>query len=425
MATVLSLILLTLAAIVLFAGGMPILLVFGIWSLGFAHLVGPYPVINLVIMTHAAIDSIAFASVPLFIVVGSLINTLGIAEDIVDLAGALVGWLPGATGNTVIYTAGVFAAITGSNEATTAAVGEALFDDLVEEGYTPTFAAATIASGGTLGIIIPPSVLFILYGIRFNVSVPTLFIAGLIPGVMMMLSLSIMCSVISYRREYGITDYSFEPPEILSSLWRSKIAVTTIVVLLGGIYSGVFTPSESASVAAAYVVLTGLVGSRIENFNQLLDPLVTSLKLTGIVVPIFVTSVMVQQSLAFVGLQDSVAQLILSLQNPYLIATVMIFIMLLSGSFLASVPNMILVAPLLAPAAFQLGFDRIAWGVIFMMSDSIGFITPPYGLNLYVISSLTGINYTRVAKSAAPYLLALITAWLVVFVFPGLTHVLL
>lgn len=424
MSTALLLILLTIGAVALFLAGMPILLVFGAWSLGFAHVVPAYPVINLAIVSHSSIASVAFASVPLFIVVGSLINTLGVAEDIIDLAGSLVGWLPGATGNTAIYTAGIFAAITGSNEATTAAVGEALFDELSEEGYADTFAAATIASGGTLGIIIPPSVLFILYGIRFNVPIPTLFIAGLIPGLMMMLALSIVGSAISYRRDYGVQDYSFEPRGILAALWRSKIAITTIVLLLGGIYSGIFTPSESASVAAAYILITGSI-SRLDSIEQVLDPLITALKLTGIVVPIFVTSIMVQQSLAFVGLQDFVASLLLSLDSHYLIAAAMIVIMLLSGSFLASVPNMILVAPLLAPAAFELGYGRIAWGVIFMISDSIGFITPPYGLNLYVISSLTGIDYTRVARAAAPYLFGLIVVWLTVMAFPSLTTLLL
>jgi len=420
MAAASPLILLTLVSIVCFLIGLPVVLVFGIWAVGFSVIVPAFPLTNMPIAAYEQLNSFPFVAIPLFILVGSFINEFGISTRIINWTRSWGGWLPGSTGNTAIYTAGIFSAITGSNAATTASVGEALMDDLEEEGYDPTFAAATIASGGTLGIIIPPSVLFILYGVAFNVSVPDLFLAGVIPGILMMLALSSVNSYASHKNNYGTFSYRFSITNILRTTWEAKVALGAITVLLGGIYAGFFTPAESAAVAFLYMLIAGIITFRLTDMEQLTDSFENVILLSGIITPIFVTSVMVQQGLSFLGLQEAIANAIISLQNPYLIGFVMVVVMLISGSVLASVPNMILVAPLLAPVAFSLGLSPIMWGVVFMISDAIGFITPPYGLNLYIISSLTGIEYIEIAYKALPYLLSLIIIWLVFLAFPEL-----
>lgn len=420
MAVIDPLVLLTLFAVLLFVLGVPILLVFGAWTVGFTYLVDIFQFLNLPLVAYNQLDSYPLVAVPLFIVIGTLISEFEISDDIIAFARSLIGWLPGSTANTSLLMAGIFAAITGSNSATTAAVGEALYDDLEDEGYDETFAAATIASGGTLGIIIPPSILFILYGALFNVSIADLFLAGIIPGVLMLVGLTTVSTVQSYRHGYGRERTAFSPRDVLRQGWRAKYALAAIAILLGGIYSGVFTPTESAAVATGYILLVGLVTARFTEFDQLLRAMTTAVTIQGIVIPIYVASVMIQQNLSFLGLQEVIADAIAALGSPWLIGAAMVVVMLLSGSFLASVPNMILVAPLLAPLAATLGLSPVMWGVVFMMSDAIGFITPPYGLNLYIISSLTGIDYIRVALAAMPYLAVLIAVWITFFVFPGL-----
>lgn len=420
MAVVDPLLLLTLFAVLLFVMGVPILLVFGTWTVGFTYLVDLFQFLNLPLVAYNQLSSYPLVAVPLFIVIGTLISEFEISDDIIAFARSLIGWLPGSTANTSLLMAGIFAAITGSNSATTAAVGEALYDDLEEEGYEPTFAAATIASGGTLGIIIPPSILFILYGALFNVSIADLFLAGIIPGVLMLGGLTAVSTVQSYRHDFGRERTAFSPTDVVRQAWRAKYALAAIAILLGGIYTGTFTPTESAAVATGYILLVGLVTNRFTEFDQLLRAMTTAVTIQGIIIPIYVASVMIQQNLSFLGLQQAIADTIQALGSPWLIGAAMVVVMLLSGSFLASVPNMILIAPLLAPIAATLGLSPVMWGVVFMMSDAIGFITPPYGLNLYIISSLTGIDYIKVALAATPYLAILIVIWLTFFIFPEL-----
>jgi len=233
-------------------------------------------------------------------------------------------------------------------------------------------------------------------------------------------ALTTVSTVQSYRHGYGRERTSFSPTDVIRQAWRAKYALAAIAILLGGIYSGLFTPTESAAVATGYILLVGLVTVRFTEFDQLLRAMTTAVTIQGIIIPIYVASVMIQQNLSFLGLQEVIADAIASLGSPWLVGGAMVVVMLLSGSFLASVPNMILVAPLLAPIAAGLGLSPVMWGVVFMMSDAIGFITPPYGLNLYIISSLTGIDYIRVALAAVPYLVVLVLIWLTFFAFPGL-----
>jgi C4-dicarboxylate transporter DctM subunit len=409
--------LLTVFTFVLFALGIPVLLLFGVWSLGFTLLSDPFPFINISLASFEQLQSFPLVAIPLFIGVGALINASGMSSDIIGFSRASGGWLPGSTANTAIYTAGIFSAITGSNTATTASVGEALYDDLSEEGYDDEFAAATIAAGGTIGVIIPPSVMFILYGVTFNISVPDLFLSGIIPGVMMMLGLSAVATYVSWKNSYGTAEQKFSVVNIIREFWSSKDAFIAIAILLGGIYAGIFTPSESAIAAIVYIALSSITNADAD-FRAIIDSVFTATRLSAMIIPILVTSIMVQQNLSYLGLQQVISDAIIALGNPWLIGVTMFVILFLSGMTLASVPNMVLVAPLLAPVAFHLDISPLMWGVIFLINDAIGFITPPYGLNLYIISSITGIDYVSVATSALPYLVVLYSIWVVFFIFP-------
>lgn len=413
---------LTLLCLCLFVAGVQIFLVFGFWAVAFHALVPGFPAANVSILAHSELESFAYVAIPLFVLVGDLINEAKISEEIVKFSRACIGWLPGSTGNTSIATSGIFSAITGSNAATTASVGKALHPVMDEEGYDESYAAATIATGGIIGSILPPSVLLIVYGVLYGVSVPDMFIAGIVPGLVILGGLVVVNTVISYRNDYGIdvSEHEFSLQRIVQTGWEAKIGLGTIVILLGGIYAGLFTPSEAAAVAVLYILGLSLVLGKLTDIDQIVRASFTSLLLIGVILPIVVVAVAIQQNLSYLGIQEAVSEALLSLGSPWLVMLAMMAIMLLTGSALASVPNIALTVPLLTPAAMELGLDPVTWAIIFIISDSIGFITPPYGLNLYIISGLTDIDYLRVTVDALPYLFTLIVIWAAFFIFPDL-----
>jgi C4-dicarboxylate transporter DctM subunit len=416
----------SLLSVVLFLAGVPIVLVFGVWVVLYHLVVPQFPMQNMSVAAFSELQSFAFLAIPLFILVGDLIYEGDISADLIEFSRSVIGWFPGSTGNAALGCCAIFSAITGSNTATTAAVGKALHPSMVEEGYDRRYAAATVAAGGTVGAIIPPSILLIVYGVTFGVSIPDLFLAGVIPGLAMVAGLVIVNTVVSRRRGYGMdtASFDFDPGTVLRSAWRAKLGLGTIVVLLGGIFGGVFTPSEAAAVAVGYILLTGMLTNRTDDIDQVIRASFTSLILVGVIIPTVVFAVLIQQNLSFLGVQDLVAETILGLGNQWLIILAMIIILLITGSTLSSIPNIVLTAPLLTPVAITIGLDPVMWGVLFMMSDAIGFITPPYGLNLYVISGITGIDYVEVAYAGLSLLAVLIAVWIAFLLYPELNFVL-
>ncbi|PSQ37563.1 TRAP transporter large permease [Halobacteriales archaeon QS_9_70_65] len=408
----------TLLSVVAFVLGIPIYLVFGLWALGYHVGFDSFPLINMSQNHYDVLQSFSFTAIPLFILVGDLIREAGIADNLIEFTREIIGWIPGVTGNTAVGTAGIFSAITGSNAATTASVGSALYSPLCEEGYEDDYAAATIASGGVLGAIIPPSILLIIYGAAFGVSIFELFLAGAIPGLAMLLALLAINTLISYRNDYGVTDdFGVDIKQILVRTWYAKVGLGTIVLLFGGIFLGIFTPSESAAVAVVYILVAAIGSRQITSVDQIVRACYSSILLIGIILPMVVTSILIQQSLSDLGLREVISDGIVSLGHPALIVLVMTVIMLLAGSLLDATPNLLLTAPILAGAAAALGWSPVEWGIIFMMGASIGFITPPYGLNLYIISGISEIDYLKVAKAAKWHWAGLVAVWLGVMIW--------
>ena len=357
---------------------------------------------------------------PLFILTGDLISAGGLARRMSDFALALLGWVRGGLGMASLGACGMFAAISGSNAATTATIGSITYPTMVKQGYDKNFSAATAAAGGTVGIIIPPSILFIVYGYLISLPISELFLAGIIPGILMVAVMMIACYIVSRRKNYGhITPFKLSI--LRQTLPGASIGMFAIFIVLGGIYTGVFSPTEASAVTVVYCLLAGMLITRETKWRKLPDIFFRSGIIIGIIVPLVAVSIMMQEILAVIGAREFISMLLTGLGGFYTILFVMMGMVLAAGTLLESVPNTIILAPILAPIAVTIGVDPFHFAVIFLIGDAIGFITPPYGLNLYVASGITGLPYFGIVRQVLPYLISLLIIWVIVALVPELS----
>ena len=411
--------LISFLAMVFFALGTPILLVIGLWVVGM-HLTFDFSLANLGGTMFESLNSYALLAAPLFILTGDLISAGGIARRMSDFAIALLGWLRGGLGMASIGAAGMFAAISGSNSATTATIGSITYPAMVENNYEKHFSAATAAAGGTVGIIIPPSILFIVYGYLISLPISELFLAGIIPGIMMVIAMMFACHMVSRKHGYGhITRFRWTL--LLKTFPGAAIGGMAIVVVLYGIYSGICSPTEASAVTAVYCLLAGLFLTRETKWRRLHKIFFRSAIIVGILMPLVAISIVMQEILSVMGAKAFLEGALHQLGGYYPILFAMMGMILLAGTLLESVPNTIILAPILAPIAAAIGVDPFHFAVIFLIGDAIGFITPPYGLNLYVASGITGLPYFRIVRRVIPYLLSLLAVWVVVALIPILS----
>ncbi len=440
--------LLSLAVTGLFILGVPIFLVIGFWVIG-ASLVIDFTLANLGVTLYEGLNFYGLLAMPLFVLTGDLIKGAGIAKRLSDFAYSVLGWMRGGLAMASLGASGLFAAISGSNSATTATIGSIMHPEMVKGGYDKNFAAATVAAGGTVGIIIPPSIIFIVYGFLLNISVSDLFVGGILPGILMVVAMQFACWLVCQLNGWGHL-ISFSPRRILLAGLAAWPGFAAIALVIWGIYSGAFSPTEAAGVSAGFCLLAGLafypihqrllrsgrVGSGddlrlsglvIEGFSLSTVPslIMRSGRITGMLVPLVAVSVVMQQILSLLGANAFVTQVLGALGGYYAILFACMALVLIAGTFLESLPNTIILAPILAPIAVGIGVDPIHFAVIFLVGDAIGFITPPYGLNLYVASGITGIPYFRLLKYTLPYLFALMLAWLLIALVPELSTALL
>jgi C4-dicarboxylate transporter DctM subunit len=404
--------LISLAVTGLFIIGVPIFLVIGLWVVGIS-LVIDFTLANVGSTLFEGLSFFGLLALPLFILTGDLINAAGIAKRMSDFAYAALGFVRGGLGMAAIGACGMFAAISGSNAGTTATIGSIMHPEMTKGEYEPEFAAATIAAGGTVGIIIPPSIIFIVYGFLLNLPISDLFIGGMIPGIMMVVAMMFTCWIISKRRNMGII-IKWDINNIARSALRAYLGFIAIGIVIYGIYSGKFSPTEAAGVTAGFCLLAGILFTKEFKVREIPKILMRSGQITGMLVPLIAISVVMQQILSLLGAGEVITAFIESLGGKYIILLTCMAMVLLAGTVLESLPNTIILAPILAPIAYSIGIDPIHFAVIFLIGDAIGFITPPYGLNLYVASGITGIPYLKLVKHALPYLLALTIVWLAV-----------
>ncbi|MBP5859040.1 TRAP transporter large permease [Marivibrio halodurans] len=437
--------LVSLLATVFFMLGVPVFLVIATWVVGCSFVLG-MTLDNIgAALSDVFTDGFALLAMPLFILTGDLINRSGIARRLSDFAYACLGWLRGGLAMASIGACGLFAAISGSNSATTATIGSMLHPEMVKNGYDPRFSAATASAGGTVGIIIPPSIIFIVYGFLMNLSISELFMAGILPGALMVIGMQFVCWIVCRMNRWGHL-IPLHLDRVLKTAFGAWLGFFAIGLVLWGIYTGKFSPTEAAGVTVGFCVIVGLVclplsrflglgrGEEsiretryrdmlvVEGFKLTEVPGITmrSAQITGILAPLIAISVVMQQILSLLGAQEVIGAFVTGMGGYYAVLFTAMAIVFISGMILESLPVTIILAPILAPIAQSVGVDPIHFAVIFLVGASIGFITPPYGLNLYVASGVTGVPYFKLLKYTTPYLIALIGVWILVSLVPDL-----
>lgn len=401
-------------AVLLFLLGTPILLIIAGWVIATSYFVVDFPLANVGLTANEAVLIFVFLAVPLFVATGDLLTAGGISHKLVTFARSTVSFLPGATAATTMVSCGLFAAVSGSNAATAATMGRLLGPEMESRGVDRGLGAALIAAGGTVGVIIPPSVMFLIYAVTVDVSSVDLFVGGIIPGILMVLVLVTGAVVLTGRKEPSAGLRSLNPVTILGHAGRAWLGFIAIGIIFFGIYWGYFSPTEAAGVVTLYCMLAAVFVSRQLRLRDLPDILLRSASLTGLIVPLVVFSVQFQQVASVMGLPEVIQDNITHIGTVYgrdVSIAIMMLIILMVGAITESTAVVLILGPILAPIAVHFGIDPIHWGVVFVVGVTIGFITPPYGLNLFVVSGVLNVSYPTVMRNILKILIPLILLW--------------
>ncbi len=377
------------------------------------------PVVMISQNAVAGVDSFPLMAIPFFILAGNLMNSGGIAKRLLDFVNVFFGVITGGLAMVTTVTCMFFSALSGSAVATTSAVGAFMIPAMKEKKYDIGFSTALAASAGTIGIIIPPSIPLVIYGVVVGASITDLFIAGLLPGIIMGLVLVVACYIVSKKKGY----VGSGEPITLKRLWvsfkRAFWALMSPGIILGGIYSGIFTPTEAAVVAVVYSIIVGICYKEL-NWRGLYQALADTICING------VTTYMVGISMAFAaylsvaGIPQTIAEALLGLASNKVVLFVLVnLFLLLVGSLIDCVPAIIILSPILLPVMTQFGMDPITFGVVIVANLAIGFITPPYGINLFVAMAVGNVTMERMMKYVLVFFLAMVAGLLIItFVEP-------
>jgi len=406
MAITLSLLLIVLLIVV----GVPFWVSLG---LGTAVMLATTSALPLTLIGEAlfeGVDSFALIAIPLFILTGDIMVRSKLAYDLLGFAEATFGSLKSGFGTSTVMGCGLFACISGSDAADAAAIGRITMARLQERGYPKAYACALVASGACTGILIPPSIAYIIIGLVLGISSSTLFQAAFVPGVLILLSVIITNVIMNRIKGYENSLGKFSFKVWLKALNKAKYALSIPIIILGGIYSGIFTPTESAAVAAAIAITFGLAQGRLK-ITQFPAMLGTSARVCGVILPIIAVALLFAQALTVMDVpQKFVAGVMELADSPTEVILLMLVILVIAGCFMETGPNIVVLGPLLMPLAQKIGMDPIHFCIFMVTTLGLGFITPPFGLNLFVMSGLTRTPVSQIAKHAFPFVIAMIIA---------------
>ncbi|AVR00155.1 C4-dicarboxylate ABC transporter permease [Oceanobacillus iheyensis] len=373
----------------------------------------------------AGIDSFTLMAIPFFIFAGDLMLAGGTSKRLIDFAKKLVGWTTGGLPIAGIMSSMLFASLSGSSPATVAAIGGLMIPSLDDAGYSRKFAIGLMTTAGTLGIIIPPSITLLVYGSSAEVSISDLFLAGIVPGIFIGLVLILVSFIISIKEGFkpeGKASLREVGKSFISAIW----GILLPVIVLGGIYFGIFTPTEAAAVAIFYSLIIGLFVYKELTVRSLIDVTKKSVITSSMIMLVIAASNVFSWYLTYEQIPTNLAAVFLEYANTELVFLLLVIvILLLVGMFMDTSAAVLIFVPLFLPMVLELGIDPIHFGIIMIVALSIGMITPPFGLNLFVASGISKTSLTVVIKSTAPFILVMIFALLVITLIPELSLFLL
>ncbi|SDI40349.1 C4-dicarboxylate transporter, DctM subunit [Alteribacillus persepolensis] len=411
-----------LVLLFLFFINVPIAVSLGMASIIFFIMTNDVPLITLPQTMFAALDSFPLMAAPFFILAGKLMEHGGISERLVEFSKSLVGHIKGGLAHVSIVTCIFFAAISGSAQATTAAVGAILIASMVKEGYDRSFSSAVQAAGGTTGIVIPPSVPLILYGVSAGVSITDLFIAGIVPGILLGVSLMVVAYVISKKQGYRAAASSASAGEVWAAFKKAIFALLMPVIILGGIYGGIFTPTEAAVVAVVYGFVIGFFVYKDLDIKRIKQIFIESSITSSIILFIIATASFFGFLVTSEQMPQSMADALLGLDlSPIILVLLLNLALLVVGTFMETLASIIILTPLLLPIATNIGIDPIHFGIIMVVNLSIGLITPPVGMNLFISAQVGQTNYADVVRAIMPFLCIMIINLIIVTFLPAIS----
>jgi tripartite ATP-independent transporter DctM subunit len=369
----------------------------------------------------AGIDHFALIAIPLFILTGDILARTGLANKLLDVAEATVGGFKTGFGTATVLGCGFFACISGSDAAGAAAVGRMTIGRLVEQGYPKPYACALVAAGACTGILIPPSIAYIIIGLVLGISASTLFLAAVIPGLLVMFAIMITNVIMNRIYKYENSNLKFSFKRWIKAIYDGRFALMVPFIILGGIYSGIFTPTEAAAVAVVSTLIIGLVQGtiKISDFPKMME---SSARVNGVIVPIIAISLPLAQALAILNIPQSFVLYMTTLtSDPTILILLMIVILVIAGCVMETTPNIVILSPLLLPLAQEIGMNEIHFCIMMVTALGAGFITPPFGLNLFVVATLTNTPILPIAARAVPFVIALLSVVLLIAFVPEIS----
>jgi tripartite ATP-independent transporter DctM subunit len=367
----------------------------------------------------SALNSFVLLAIPLFILAAKLMNTAGITRKIFSFANTIVGFMPGGLGHANCVASLIFAGMSGAAVADVAGLGQIELKAMDEAGYDLEFSVAITAASSTIGPIFPPSIPMLIFALATGVSVGKLFLAGVVPGVLMTLALMVMVWVYAVKRKYPRDPFP-TIKRVVAAAGDAILPLLTPVILLGGMWTGFFTSTEAACVAVCYALVVGCFVLKELNLKTIIEIFIDTAKETAIIGFIVTTASFCGFILMRTGLTIKISQSFLAVStNPLTVLLVINVFLLIIGCFLDSTVSILILAPILLPVIEQLGIDPVHFGVVMVLNLMLGLLTPPFGMVLFVIQHFSKLPFARVVASTVPFLIPLLIVLVLVTVFPG------
>ena len=406
---------------VLMLTGMPISISLGLTVLSFLFTMTHVPLESVALKLFTGIEKFEIMAIPFFILAGNFLTHGGVAKRMINFATSMVGHWAGGFGLAGVLACALFAAVSGSSPATVVAIGSILLPAMVKAGFPNKFGAGVITTSGALGILIPPSIVMVMYSVATNTSVGALFMAGVIPGIVLA---SILAGVTWYRAK------KFNYPRLAKATWgerwqafrRSVWGLLLIVIVMGGIYSGIFTPTEAAAISAVYAFIVAVFVYKDMGLKDVPKVLLNSANMSAMLLYIITNAVLFSFVLTSENIPQTLAEWMLGYgMGPIVFLIAVNLILLLAGNFMEPSSIVLIFAPLLFPVAMKLGIHPVHFGIIMVVNMEVGMCHPPVGLNLYVASGITKMGITELTVAVWPWLLSMLAFLLLVTYWPTLS----